>query len=87
MEIKPSKKFTKTFEKLPDKIQASFAERIELFINDPFHPLLNNHKLAGKYINHKSINITSDYRLIFKESGNYSIVYLETIGTHSQLYK
>lgn len=87
MIIQPSKKFAKAFEKIPAKIQLAFEQRIEIFRNNPFHPLLNNHALTGKYSDFRSINITGDWRTIFQEFNNYRLVSLETIGTHNQLYK
>jgi addiction module RelE/StbE family toxin len=87
MIIEPTRKFVKTFSKTPAKIQLAFEQRIELFRNSPFHPLLNNHALTGKYAGFRSINITGDWRVVFREFDNYHLVSLETIGTHSQLYK
>jgi len=85
MEFIYSKKFKKQFNKLPDEIQNSFQERIEVFVSNSNHIILNNHKLFGKYSEYRSINITGDYRLIFKLiSGD--ICYLVAIGTHSKLY-
>ena len=61
-----------------------FEERLNLFLMEPNHPILRNHKLSGKYHLHRSINITGDYRLIFTRTE--MTLDLEFIGTHSQLY-
>ncbi len=87
MVIEPSRKFVKTFQKTPTKIQLAFEQRINIFRSNPTDPLLNNHPLKGKYSGCRSINITGDWRVIFREFNNYGLVSLETIGTHSQLYK
>ena len=49
MSIKFSKQFAKCYEKAPDKIKYAFEQRLDLFKNDKFHPLLNNHGLTGNY--------------------------------------
>lgn len=84
LEIRYSRKFKKQFKKLPPHAMNRFEERLELFLAEPNHPTLRNHKLSGKYNNHKSINITGDYRLIFTRTEN--TLDLEFIGTHSELY-
>lgn len=85
MQIRFSKQFTKSYEKSPDKIKDAFDQRLDLFKNDKFHPLLNNHALTGNYSGYRSINITGDWRVIFTEQDD--VVYFEIIGTHSQLYR
>lgn len=87
MVISARKKFRKNFKKVPAKIRLAFAQRVDIFRANPLHPLLNNHALDGKYFGFRSINITGDWRAIFREDGNYKFVTFETIGTHSQLYK
>ena len=87
MVIEYKKAFWKRIAKAPVKIPMATAERIKIFANNPFDPLLNNHKLSGKYHGCRSINITGDWRAIFKEFNDYQLVSFETLGTHSQLYK
>lgn len=77
-------KFWKIYEKLPKTMQQKVKERIKLFSTDSFHPTLNNHTLSGKFQNHRSINITGDYRAIYVEHNNMYVFKL--IGTHSELY-
>ena len=43
------KRFRKQFDKLPLKIQDKFEKCLKLFIDDQFHPLLNNHPLNLEY--------------------------------------
>lgn len=47
MKISFHKHFTKTYQKLPKRIQNKVDENLTLSVTDPFHPSLNNHKLQG----------------------------------------
>ena len=50
------------------------------------HPvLLNDHKLGPPFESYRSINITGDYRLVYKRI-NTDTYYLRAVGTHHQLY-
>lgn len=84
MEIVFHKQFKKKFKKLPAKVKRQFYERIELFCVNKNHEILNNHSVEGVFEGCRSINISGDYRAIFKEDLNISIFIL--IGTHSELY-
>ncbi|MBI3459286.1 type II toxin-antitoxin system mRNA interferase toxin, RelE/StbE family [Candidatus Azambacteria bacterium] len=86
MKIELHRNFIKKYYKLTVKIQEKFKERRNLFLIDQFHPLLNNHALSGKYDNCRSINITSDIRVIFSLRPDGTIVFI-TIGSHSELYE
>jgi len=68
-------------------VQASFRSRLEIFMADKFNPILNNHSLAGKYQGYRSINITGDWRAIFREYESNKTAYFVTIDTHSNLYR
>lgn len=85
MNIFYSKKFDKMFGGCPKEIKNKFIERLELFNKDKYSPILNNHALSGKLKKLRSMNITGDYRAIFKEQTDG--ILLIAIGTHSQLYK
>lgn len=85
MDYVVSKKFKKSFNKLPQAGKKQFIERRKLFESDPFNPLLHNHSLAGKYSDCKSFNVNGDIRVIFSYI-NPETVHLIDIGTHSQLY-
>lgn len=84
MLIRHSRQFKKQFKKLPAYAIIKFEERLQLFLMEPNHPTLRNHKLSGKYNQQRSINITGDYRLIFTHTE--TTLDLEAIGTHSELY-
>lgn len=86
MKIKYSRQFKKQYLKAPKKIRNHFKNRRNLFLEDPHHPVLNNHKLKGKLRGYSSINVTGDWRALYSQSGR-GIVIFEVFGTHSQLYK
>jgi len=84
MEAKLHKNFQKKFYKLPLKIQEHFYERLDLFLDNKFNKLLNNHSVEKSFPNCRSINVSGDYRAIFEDRGDEAIFI--TIGTHSNLY-
>ncbi len=80
-----SSKFIKVLKKAPTPIRVATANRVKLFLQDPYNPKLHNHLLTGKYRGCRSINITGDWRAIFLEEEDRVI--FVALGTHSQLYK
>lgn len=89
-----SRNFVKGYRKAGKKVQNAFLQRQKLFIDDPFHPLLRNHALSGRYKGMRSINVTGDWRAIYSEQVHKhgqvkqgKSITFEEIGTHSQLYK
>ena len=89
MKVKFSSKFTKKYNKVPAKIRKNFETKLELFLAGKFHPLLNNHKLTGKYLGKRSINITGDWRAIYSEHETdawETAIVFDLLKTHSQLY-
>lgn len=77
--------FIRQMKKLPKPLRRQVFERVQLHTKDNTNPLLNDHKLGPPYESYRSINITGDYRLVYKrvEKDTY---YLRAIGTHHQLY-
>lgn len=86
MEIQYDPQFIKQLKKSPRNIQVAFRNRLDLFINNKYHPLLRNHQLKGLYHECRSISITGDWRAILKEIDDEIILFID-LGTHSQLYK
>ena len=80
-----SKKFRKRLLKQSPAVQKRFEQRFELFLADPFHPILRNHFLHGTFDGYRSINITGDVRAVFKQN-EHTILFVE-IGSHSELYE
>ncbi len=85
MRVIYTRAFIKALRKSPRKIQMAFKQRLILFFEDKFHPLLNNHGLTGILSGYRSINITGDWRAVFTEDDIG--VCFEAFGTHSKLYK
>lgn len=80
-----SKKFQRNYKKLPQKLQEQFKRRRNLFLENQFDPVLNNHQLHDPYAGCRSINVTGDYRAIFyHESPN--VIRFIIIGTHHELF-
>lgn len=79
------KNFIKSFSKLPPKIKKHVIQKLDIFKQNPFADELNNHALLGKYQGYRSINITGDYRAIYLNTSEESVLFAR-IGTHAQLY-
>jgi len=56
-------------------IKNNFKERLKIFIINKYHPILNNHSLSGKLHYYRSINVSGDWRAIFKEIEEENICY------------
>ncbi|HMO77782.1 MAG TPA: type II toxin-antitoxin system mRNA interferase toxin, RelE/StbE family [Candidatus Paceibacterota bacterium] len=85
MNVKFHKNFKKALKKQPGNIQNKFFECLDIFVEDQFSYQLNNHALSGKFKGWRSINITGDVRVHYREEER-AIILLD-IGTHAQLYK
>jgi addiction module RelE/StbE family toxin len=85
MNISLHKNFEKRYVKLRPAEQRRFKERRDLFLRDPFNPVLSNHALSGKYSGYRSINVGGDLRVVYKFLGNDSVLF-STIDKHSNLY-
>lgn len=85
-----TRRFDKQLRRASLPIQRAFYTRYNLFLDDPFHPLLHNHQRTGSYEGCRSINITGDWRAVYREItdsvGNIIVIFVEA-GTHSQLYR
>lgn len=86
MSVVYSKQFLKMVRKLPLKVRAQLADRIELFGTNPLDKRLMNHALYTPYKGSYSINITGDYRAIYHLVDKQTALFTH-IGTHSQLYR
>jgi mRNA interferase YafQ len=68
----------------PLAIKQAFRETLDLFISNHFHPALRNHPLTGKYQDFRSIDVTGDWRALYRTE-NERIIFVD-IGTHIDLY-
>ena len=84
MRIKLHKNFEKGYKKLTQAEKKKFKERRDLFLQDEFNPILNNHALKGNYLGYRSINVTGDLRVIYKREENLAI--FVAVDSHSNLY-
>lgn len=77
--------FERQYKKLSNELRKKVGERLAFLVADESNPLLDNHKLHHPYDGYSSINITGDYRLVYKKI-DAETFYLRAIGTHHQLY-
>lgn len=85
MKIVLHKNFKERYHALKSGEKRKFKERRDLFLREPFHPLLNNHALHGEYAGFRSINITGDVRVLY-EFVRKDIAHFITVGSHSDLF-
>ncbi len=85
MRVSYHKNFSKNYKKLPPKIREQFKKRLKLFLENPFHPILNNHMLHGEWRSFRSISISGNFRAIYKQLDDYVFEFV-IIDTHGNLY-
>lgn len=85
MRINFHRRFDKSYKKCSQKVRAQFKKRLNLFLEDPFSPLLENHALTGEWKDFRSINITGDYRALYHFLNENTVEFF-LIDTHSNLY-
>ncbi len=84
MVINYHKDFIKDSKRLTIRQKERLMQRLKLFGQDQFHETLNNHSLQGKYRGFRSINVTGDLRVIYKQVQD-EIIFV-AIDSHSNLY-
>jgi len=85
IQVISSRRFDKAAAKLPSKVKDALKDRLEIFMDDPYASILNNHRLQGSLRHYRTINITGDYRLVYEEYDD-QIIRLIDIGTHASIY-
>ncbi len=65
-------------------IKGDFLGTLELFLVDPNHPALRNHALNGEFAGVRSIDVTGDWRALYRAERE-RIIFV-ALGTHEQLY-
>ena len=80
--------FFKKLKKVDVRVRKSVKERMFLFSKNPHDSQLDNHLLKKEYEGYRSIDITEDWRALYKlkQEKDDSIVYFVTLGTHKELY-
>ncbi len=89
MNVELDPDFFKLLKKSDVKIRKSFKEKIIKFAKNPLDPQLNNHSLRKEWHGHRSIDITADWRAIYKKIlvNEEPVAYFVATGTHKELYK
>lgn len=85
MRIQTNSLFNRQYKKLPALIKAKAKERENLFREDPFHPILNTHKLHGKDKEFWAFFIDYRHRIKFVFLEKDAALFME-IGDHN-IYK
>lgn len=88
MIVKYTDNFLKQLKKSDVRIRKAFKQRLLLFIENPNDLELNNHPLQREYVGFRSIDITADYRAVYKEviQEDDIYIYFTSFGTHIKLY-
>jgi len=86
MKIRFHQNFDKQYKKLRSAEKKKTLERLRVFLENPFDPLLDNHPLRGKYADYRSISITGDLRALYKFLGDNECIFV-IVDSHSNLYK
>lgn len=89
MKIQYDPDFLQKFKKVNVRIRRAFEKQLAIFIENPFDPQLNNHKLREPYLGLRSIDVTADWRAFYEEflEDKEEIAYFSTLGTHDEFYK
>lgn len=90
MQIEPSKSFQKAFRKRTAKnkpLAELFAQKLQKFIDNPYAPELETHKLTGQLEGFWAFSVAYDCRIVFSFADeSRQQVILHDIGTHDQVY-
>ena len=88
MEIKYAARFRSQYAKADNEIRGAFGQALEVFLEDQKDPHLRNHALRKKFVGYRSINVTDDWRAVFKERQTKKriTVTFHLLGTHKDLY-
>ena len=83
MRVQYTRSFLKDYKKLPNDIQKSFEEKLELLFNNFHHPSLRTKKIKGAGDKIWEASVTMNYRLTFQLEADAML--LRRIGTHDIL--
>ncbi len=74
----------KSFLKKHPDLSIEIENKLDLLLQDPFHPELKTHKLSGKLKNEWAVRLTYEYRILFVVEEN--TVFLTNVGSHEDIY-
>lgn len=86
MKIILHRNFERQYKKLRPNEKLRFKKQRDIFLQNPFHPILNNHPLHGTYRECRSINVGGDLRVVY-EMAQKDVAHFLTIDTHDKLYR
>ena len=83
-----TKEFIERYKAVDVRTARAVDQKLELFEKNPFDLGLHNHALRDEWAGHQSIDITNDYRAVYKEvyDGEERNAYFVALGTHEELY-
>ena len=89
MKVDYSPQFYRQYKKANVRIRNRVDEKVAIFIENSEDFQLHNHPLKREYTGYHSINITADWRAIYKELeiGGEVVAYFVQLGTHKELYQ
>jgi len=70
--------------KHPDLIKV-LENRLMLFTENPFDPVLRTHRLSGNLKDYWALYVTYEYRLVFKFISTNKVLLID-LGTHDEVY-
>lgn len=79
------RKFVKSFKKFDIHKKKRITMQINLFLRDPYSPVLKTHKLTGKLKGFWAFSIEYKLRIMFRFVDDVTVELID-IGTHS-IYK
>lgn len=71
--------------KKDSEINTRFWNAVEMFVTDPFNPMLKTHKLSGKLKGLWVFSCLYDCRIIFKFIKKEEVLLID-IGSHDEVY-
>jgi mRNA interferase YafQ len=75
--------YKKTRKKYPE-IKEKLEEVLNIFVKDPYQPILGTHKLSGKLKGHHAFSLGYDLRVVFKFIDDEAV--LISLGSHEEVY-
>ena len=83
-----TKEFIKLYKKAAVRMRKQVDEKLLIFSKNPYDLGLHNHELHEEWEGYRSIDITNDYRGIYKEvhEGGEINASFVALGTHDELY-
>lgn len=89
MSISLSPKFKAELKRMKQtnpQLLSKIHKQLKIFSENPGHPSLRTHKLAGNLENSWSISVNRGYRLIYTITAEGE-VYFYSLGTHDEVYR